>query len=526
LDAASANAAAPIPAAELPEFLRPRAKAGATTPVKASATDRLAKLLADAKTETKADAAAVVEAPAVVPEEPETVAQAEPVATVVPQVDLESDLPLAADLSVPQPVEPVPSEPVRRRPSIRRQVKATPVVKPEEATPVVPAEPAEAAEIAPVDELESAAVEPEVAAAEPEVAAAEPEVVDPTVELEPVQEPVLDEPVAVAEETEAAAPVAEPKPRGRRKSKAVPVLAEEAAPEEAATEQAVESDSAETAGSDGGDKVAVAAAAGVAATAVAADKAPEAYAVTEPSDGSWWDEQPGDAAAEDGEPEETAAKPKRKWSRSSILLLLLAILLVVGAAVTGGIYWYKEAHTVTFLDMNGNKVIPDDSSITDPAYVQAADAQPDIGQRFKMPSVNLDVPLGSVNQVGGLINPPGFTSVYWVKNMGVSLANADKGTVYVVTHAVKAPGEAPGDYFIDQSSTSIIVKPGAEVDVGDRKYTVTSSMVVSKNELGSQTSLWAGTPGMLVLITCMQGGEYLANGHSADNVVIIGTLVS
>jgi len=409
--------------------------------------------------------------------------------------------------------------PVRRRPSIRRQAKAVPapepvepvsaaVAEPEGSEPVV-AEPVVAEPVVAEPVLASPVVTlpevPEVAEATEPVPTVEPEAA-PVVE--PVEQPVVDE------EPAAMAAVAEPAPktRGRRKGRAVPVEVEEPTAAEPEAEESAA-------------PVAAAAVAVPVVAAVASEPEPEAQAAAQPDDGSWWDERPGDDEGEDGD-QEAAAKPKRKWNRSSLLLLLLAILLVVGAAITGGVYWYKVAHTPTFVDMNGNKVIPDDNSVFDPAYVQAADAQPDLGQRFKVPSVSLDVPLGSVNQVNGLINPPGYTSVYWVKNMGVSLANADKGTVYVVTHSVKAPGEAPGDYLIDQKTTTVVLAQGAEIDVGDRKYTVDSSMTVSKDELGSQTSLWAGTPGMLVLITCMQGGLYLSNGHSATNVVIIGTLVS
>jgi len=495
-----------MPAAELPDFLRPRGDKA--TSASASATERLAKLLADTKTfdETEPEAAPVVE--------PEPVSE-EPVIATAPVGGSAGDFSLAADLSVDQPVEPVvepaaeeppaPVEPaptpsVRRRPSMRRQVKGA-------AT----AEPTELAQAEPVGWGAAALVEPEVA----EPAVAEPEVVEPVAPVEaevaePVADPITQELPVVEPEQVEEEPVVEPvvKPRGRRKGSPVVPVPVPAEPEEAA----------EADDSEGQVVVPVAAAAAV------ADEKPGAQ--TTAQEGSWWDEQPGDDDDEDEDIAEKPAKPRQKWSRSSLLLLLLAILLVVGAAVTGGIYWYKQAHTPTFLDMNGNKVVPDDNSVFDPAYVQAADAQPDLGQRFKVPSVNLDVPLGSVNQVDGLINPPGYTSVYWVKNMGVSPANADKGTVYVVTHSVKSPGTAPGDFLIDQSTVSVIVQKGAEIDVGDRKYTVDSSLTVSKDELGSQTSLWAGTPGMLVLITCMQGGTYLPNGHSATNVVIIGTLVS
>jgi len=247
-----------------------------------------------------------------------------------------------------------------------------------------------------------------------------------------------------------------------------------------------------------------------------------------------------------------AATAQRRSTTSKIVVACLTVVVLMAAAIIIG-FTHRPSNgpvnplpsnpihfppvaspstaadtprTPTFVDMNGNPVVPYDTSVYDPTYVQEADAQPDLGERFKVPSVNLDVPLGSVNVVGGLIDPPGFTSVYWVKNMGVSLEYADEGTVYVVTHSLKSPSVAPGDYMIDQNTATVAVQKGAEIDVGDRTYTVDSSMTVSKDELGQQTDLWAGTPGMLVLITTVQAGQYLPNGQSVTNVIIIGTLVS
>jgi len=498
LEAASAATAAPQPAPELPDFLRSRTKAGAApVPGQMSATDRLAKLLEDTKgfeepvVEPEPEPEAVVQpepepAPVVQPVIPEFArkprktsrpTKVTPFVAPVPEVELPAELPVAAELTVPEPVvEPV-AEPVAvvepvvpaPRPASGRRPAKTPVIKLPDVSGVV---------LPPV----------------------EPEIVPTPVEAdlaEPVKE-LAEEPVA-PEETVAEPEVAPvPKPRGRRKTAVAPIVVEEPAVEPEAEEPVVP--------------------AVAAVTAVTLDEKPDDYDVTAPEDGSWWDEEPAE--------EEEEKKTKRKWSLASILLLVLALLLIAGAATTGGIYWYKQAHTPVYLDLQGNKVVPDDNSIFNPDYIQAADAQPDLGIRFKVPSVGLDVPLGSVNQVDNVINPPGYTSVYWVKNMGVSLANADQGTVYVVTHSVRAPGEAPGDYMIDQSTTTVTVQNGAEIDVGDRVYKVVSSLTVSKDDLGNQTALWAGTPGMLVLITCMQGGDYLPNGHSATNVVIIGRLVS
>jgi len=508
LTAASTAAAAPLPAAEMPEFLRPRGKAAAAAPSATSATERLAKLLADTQS---------FEAPAAVEVEPEPVSQPEPVAQpvkkprksgksakslpveIAPVGDLTSDLPMAAELTV-EPVEPVVAAPVK--PPVE-----APVEPPAEPLPVE----SEVAAAAPRrTNIRRPSNTPIIRLSEPSTGAAlpsflEPEVSEPAVVEPEAVAPVAEEPIAEPEAAVEAAPVVAPVSRWRgRKGRAAAV----ALPEPAAEP---ESESAVPA---------------IAVTTVAADEKADGYAVTPPEDGSWWDEKPDEGEGEEADQAAAATKTKRKWTRSSILLLVLALALVVGALVTGGSYLYKQIHHPVFLDLNGNKVLPDDTSVYDPAYVTAADAQPDVGERFKVPSVNLDVPLGSVNQVDNLINPPGYTSVYWVKNMGVSLANAENGTVYVVTHSVRAPGMAPGDFLIDQKTTTVVVPAGAEIDVADRVYKVVSSMTVSKDQLGAQTSLWAGTPGMLVLITCMQGGEYLSNGHSATNVVIIGSLVS
>ena len=176
---------------------------------------------------------------------------------------------------------------------------------------------------------------------------------------------------------------------------------------------------------------------------------------------------------------------------------------------------------ITYIDMDGNKVVPDDPSLLDPSFIQKADANEDVGVRFKIPSVNLNVPLGEVNQVDGLINPPGFKSVFRVKNMGATLGQAARGTVYVVAHSLH-PGRAPGNYVIDIDKANIIVGDGSEVDVGDRTYSVTLSMIIKKSELSAQTKLWANTPGMLVFITDLQYKDAASN----NNVVIVGQLVS
>jgi len=214
---------------------------------------------------------------------------------------------------------------------------------------------------------------------------------------------------------------------------------------------------------------------------------------------------------------------------------VLAVLLIAGG-ISYGVYTYRKdaasASTATFRDMANKPVAPDDTQIEDPSYVQAADPTPDVGLRFKIPSVNLDVPLGEATVVGGVINPPGFSSVFHLRNLGVALDKAATGPVYVAAHSLRSPGKAPGNYVINESSGTtgtIAVQNGAEIDVGDLVYTVVSSRIIDKTEFSSQTDLWADTPGMLVFITCLQSTTsdgYLSNGHAKDNAIIVGQLVS
>jgi len=221
---------------------------------------------------------------------------------------------------------------------------------------------------------------------------------------------------------------------------------------------------------------------------------------------------------------------KTKRRLSDILLLVLAVMLIAGGATYGIVATIQSHNVQTMVDLEGNHVAPDDNSMFDPNVAKQMDAKDDTGQRFIIDSVNLDVPLGEVNEVGGVINPPGFTSAYLIRNKSVSLDKADTGTVYVAAHSLRSPGKAPGNYVINIAAGNITVPYGATIQVGDRTYVMTSSEIVAKTDLGDDSKLWANTPGMLVFITCLQyddPSKYKnTGGHSPTNAVIIGQLVS
>jgi len=214
---------------------------------------------------------------------------------------------------------------------------------------------------------------------------------------------------------------------------------------------------------------------------------------------------------------------EEKKKRRGIVPLILAIVLICGGIGTGLWYWVGGPSTASggLVDIEGNIVIPDDPDATSPAFLEAADMVEDEGgEGFSIPSVGLKVPLGSVNEVDGVMNPPNFTSAFWIRNRGVSVENADQGTVYVVAHSVQW-GKAPGNYLQDHEQ--ILVKTGDYVQVDGRTYQITNVELILKTDIGNHEELWANTPGMLVFVTCLQRNDHAA---STNNLVVVGQLVS
>ncbi|MBT1634631.1 class F sortase [Clavibacter michiganensis] len=140
--------------------------------------------------------------------------------------------------------------------------------------------------------------------------------------------------------------------------------------------------------------------------------------------------------------------------------------------------------------------------------------------RLRAPSVGLDVPLGAVDVVGGVVDPPGFTSAYRVRDLGVAPEDAAAGTVFVVMHSVRGGGMGPGDLLIDDRAGSARIAPGAVIEVAGVDYAVGSSRTVAKGALPDDAAVWADTPGRLVVITCLQRAD---GTPSRDDMVIEAT---
>jgi len=174
-------------------------------------------------------------------------------------------------------------------------------------------------------------------------------------------------------------------------------------------------------------------------------------------------------------------------------------------------------------DMAGNLVEPDEQSgVSGPDSTGLdGESNPDIGWQFEVPAVGLKVPLGSSPATGGVINPPGFQSVYWINNLGVGLESVATGTMYTATHSLRGGGVAPGNYLIDVDSQQARIGPGDKIMVGPSSFTVTQTLVVSKLGVASVDGLWEPLPRRLVVLTCMQNPQ---NAPSLDNLVVIAML--
>lgn len=213
--------------------------------------------------------------------------------------------------------------------------------------------------------------------------------------------------------------------------------------------------------------------------------------------------------------------PRTTRRRLTLVVAVCALALAAGGVfgMLSSLTARPGAHAV--LDMRGDPVALDPGTLPAPAVQKAMHATSDIGERLVVPSVGLNVPLGALNVVDGTITPPGFTSAYWIRNLGVGLQNAGTGTVFIAMHSVRGGGLAPGNYLIDVDRQKAKVAPGATIEVGGLTYTVTGSQAIAKTTIATDSSVWADIPGRLVLITCLQLPD--PDTPSIDNMVITAT---
>jgi FlaG/FlaF family flagellin (archaellin) len=201
---------------------------------------------------------------------------------------------------------------------------------------------------------------------------------------------------------------------------------------------------------------------------------------------------------------------KKRMTAAALIAAAAVILLGAGYFLFNG----QSAPASATVDMAGKPVVFD----PDVTPVPEAEAIEDVGTRFEVPSVSLNVPLGEMSEVDGEITPPGFTSAFLIRNRGVAPDDAAKGTVYVVMHSLRNGGKGPGNYLFDVSDGSSRVNEGDLISVAGTQYTVTKHEVVGKRELPAREDLWAQTPNRLIVVTCLQSPD---GNPSTSNFVLV-----
>lgn len=130
-----------------------------------------------------------------------------------------------------------------------------------------------------------------------------------------------------------------------------------------------------------------------------------------------------------------------------------------------------------------------------------------------VPSLALSVPLGQVQAVDGIVNPPTSDAAYVVSGYGDPHG---AGTVYVAMHSGRGV-EAVGNALIDVEAGQARVAAGDDLYLDGVTYIVREVRLVDKSVLPDESDLWSSVDGRLVLFTCLQR----SSGPSIQNVVVI-----
>ncbi|WP_064109929.1 class F sortase [Leifsonia xyli] len=209
------------------------------------------------------------------------------------------------------------------------------------------------------------------------------------------------------------------------------------------------------------------------------------------------------------------SRRRRAWPQ-----LLAGVALILAAVGVMTLVLTPHGTAEGTVDLRGNPVSTDDATLS-PEAVAAAAPEPVAGVRFAVPSVGLDVAMEELTATAADIEPPGFTSVYHLRNHGTALDKPEAGTLFLLTHSIRGGGLAPGNALIDVKNQRSAVSIGATISVGADTYRVTGTEVISKPDLAHRSDVWSDTPGRLVLITCLQNPQ---GTPSQNNLVLTAQL--
>lgn len=140
------------------------------------------------------------------------------------------------------------------------------------------------------------------------------------------------------------------------------------------------------------------------------------------------------------------------------------------------------------------------------------------GVEFSIPSVGLYTPLGSLQEVRGIIRPTNFNNVFQITNRGVAYDKTRQGTTYLAAHTLDADqtagGLAPGNFIIDANTKQPKIKVGDKINVGKETFSVTELKREGKGLISNDANIWDGSvKDRLILVLCWP--------NSNDNYVIV-----
>lgn len=171
--------------------------------------------------------------------------------------------------------------------------------------------------------------------------------------------------------------------------------------------------------------------------------------------------------------------------------------------------WVQQPHQVT----ETVQVKPVEAPVTLPEPETPTTTQPTL----EVPSLNLSVPLRSVQPVDGVATPPDFTEAFTVD--GWTAPTPTEGTTYVIFHS-RRDGTGIGNKFFNQQTGEPVIHIGATVKVNSVEFQV-ENITTSPIEDLPNNRMWTSTPGKLYLVTCLQNAE---RTHSAINFIVEATI--
>jgi len=163
-----------------------------------------------------------------------------------------------------------------------------------------------------------------------------------------------------------------------------------------------------------------------------------------------------------------------------------------------------------------------------PAHSVGVPAAAPVG--LVVPSVGLAVPVGSMNVVNGIIDPPTADRAYWIQNRGSVPASNAQGTVFIAGHSWSL-GFAPFNLLYNPVVPSHTIKVGAliylQTKAGQLVYQVRQFQRIPKAlvDQGKVPALLQAVPGRLVVMTCAWYVGVIPALQNGDNIIITAQLI-